>query len=70
MVKSKALVSWFATIFGFKLYEVNKTFWKETHSIATGIVKSDPAEVMLVPLEQFPDAFNGQEVGWHWTSVL
>jgi hypothetical protein len=33
-------------------------------------VKSGPAEVLLVPFEHFPDAVNGQEVGWHWTGVL
>jgi hypothetical protein len=57
-------------MFGFKLYEVNKGFWKETDSIATGIVKSSPAEVLFVPIQQFPDAVNGQEMGWHWTGVL
>jgi len=70
LVKSKPFVLWFATIFSSELYKVNKGFWKESDSMAPGIVKSGPAEVLLVPFEHFPDAVNGQEVGWHWTGVL
>jgi hypothetical protein len=70
LLKSKALVFWFVAIFGFKLYEVNKGFWKETDSIATGIVKSSPAEVLFVPFQHFPEAVKGQEMRWHWTGTL
>jgi hypothetical protein len=70
LVKSKALVLWFATIFSSELNKVYKGFWKESDSMATGIVKSGPAEVLLVPFEHIPDAVNGQEVGSHWTGAL
>jgi len=38
---------------------MNKSFGKEADPIAARIMKSGPAEVLLVSFEQFPDAVKG-----------